>query len=168
MLALVRETEATPSAEHVAERAGVGLRTVFRHFTDMDSLYREMTVVIEAELRKVVMRPFKGETWRDRIVELVERRAPAFERIAPFRRAADAQRRQSNFLMSDQGRLAAVSREVLQRELPPEMTADSTKFETLDLLLSYEVWSRLRREQGLSVKRAKDVLEAAVRRQLGD
>lgn len=106
MLALVRETEATPSAEQVAERAGVGLRTVFRHFTDMDSLYREMMVVVEGELRKVVLRPFKGETWRERILELVERRAPAFERMAPFRRAADAQRRQSALLTNDQGRLA--------------------------------------------------------------
>jgi AcrR family transcriptional regulator len=168
MLALVRENETTPSAEQVAERAGVGLRTVFRHFTDMDSLYREMMVVIEAELHKVVTRPFKGETWRERIIELIERRAPAFERIGPFRRAADAQRRQSPLLTNDQGRLAAVSREVLKRELPPEAGAGSIKFETLDLLLSYEAWSRLRREQGLSIKRAKEVLEAAVRRQLDD
>lgn len=168
MLALVRETEATPSAEQVAERAGVGLRTVFRHFTDMDSLYREMMVVVEGELRKVVLRPFKGETWRERILELVERRAPAFERMAPFRRAADAQRRQSVLLMNDQGRLAAVSREVLKRELPPEVVEDPIKFETLDLLLSYEAWSRLRREQGLTVKRAKEVLETAVRKHLED
>ena len=39
-------------------------------------------------------------------------------------------------------------------------------FEALDLLLSYEAWSRLRHDQGLSVKRAKETLEAAVRRLL--
>jgi hypothetical protein len=38
--------------------------------------------------------------------------------------------------------------------------------EVLDLLLGFESWSRLRREQGLSSKRARETLEAAVRRLL--
>jgi len=33
-------------------------------------------------------------------------------------------------------------------------------------LLSYEVWSRLRREQNLTPRRARSVLEAAVRQAL--
>lgn len=57
---------------------------------------------------------------------------------------------------------------MLKRELPPEVVQDPIKFEALDLLLSYEAWSRLRREQGLTVKRAKEVLEAAVRKHLED
>ncbi|MFM8818949.1 MAG: TetR/AcrR family transcriptional regulator, partial [Phenylobacterium sp.] len=38
MLDLAREGEVAPGAERVAARAEVGLRTVFRHFRDMDSL----------------------------------------------------------------------------------------------------------------------------------
>jgi len=40
---LIGEGNMTPSAVGVAERANVGLRTVFRHFEDMDSIYDEMT-----------------------------------------------------------------------------------------------------------------------------
>src|SRR5947209_16703757 len=58
MLEIVHAGEVSPSAEQVAARADVGLRTVFRHFRDMDSLYREMTVAIEAELMTVVATPF--------------------------------------------------------------------------------------------------------------
>jgi hypothetical protein len=54
-------------------------------------------------------------------------------------------------------------REILERELPPEVARDAMKLEALDLLLSYEAWARLRREQGLSVDRAKAVLESAAR-----
>jgi hypothetical protein len=43
---------------------------------------------------------------------------------------------------------------------------DQLKVEILDLLLGFEAWSRLRREQGLTPKRAREVLEAAVRRLL--
>ena len=42
MIELVREGCVAPTAEQVALRADVGLRTVFRHFDDMESLYREI------------------------------------------------------------------------------------------------------------------------------
>jgi hypothetical protein len=38
----------------------------------------------------------------------------------------------------------------------------------LDLLLSFEAWSRLRREQGLEIAQAVEVLRAAVRRTIED
>jgi AcrR family transcriptional regulator len=166
MLELMHEGALAPGAEQVADRAQVGLRTVFRHFNDMESLYREMAYVIEAELRKVAGRPFKAPPGPGRIVELVERRTPAYEQIAPVRRAADAQRHGSPFLAAQHARLAAESREIVKRELPSELAADPSKLEMLDLLLSYEAWDRLRRDQGLSARRAREVLEAGVRRVL--
>ena len=88
MLEIIHSGEVAPSAEQVAQRADVGLRTVFRHFQDMDSLYREMSVVIEGELRAVVGTPFRSPDWRERVVELIDRRAWAFEKIGPFLRAS--------------------------------------------------------------------------------
>ena len=43
MFELLREDDMTPTALAVAERAGVGLRTVFRHFEDMESIFEDMT-----------------------------------------------------------------------------------------------------------------------------
>ena len=43
MIELIGEGHITPGAEDVAARAGVGLRTVFRHFNDMESLYAALT-----------------------------------------------------------------------------------------------------------------------------
>jgi AcrR family transcriptional regulator len=167
MLEIIQGGDLSPSAEQVASRADVGLRTVFRHFQDMDSLYREMSVAIEGELRAVVDRPFRSEDWRERVVELIYRRSEVFERIGPFKRASDAFRHRSKFLEGDGARLTAALREILTRELPADVVRDGPKLEILDLLLSYESWARLRREQGLSVKRAHEALEAAVRRLIG-
>lgn len=44
LLDLVAGVVVTPSAEAVAARAGVGLRTVFRHFRDMESLSAVLSV----------------------------------------------------------------------------------------------------------------------------
>ena len=162
MLELVHAGETSPAAELVADRAKVGLRTVFRHFNDMDSLYREMSAVIEAELRGIIAQPFKAKDWQGRVLELVQRRASVYERIAPFRRAADVHRLRSNVLEADHARFAALAREILRREMPAEAARDKARFEALDMLLSFEAWVRLRRDQGLSAKRTVETLERAV------
>lgn len=167
MLDIIREgdgSDGAPGAEQVAERADVGLRTVFRHFKDMDSLYREMSAQIEAELRAVVDQPFVAQDWRGRVLEMVTRRSVGFERIGPFKRAAETVRHRSRFLEDDSMRLVEGLRERLLGELPKDLADDPLKLEALDLLMSWEAWSRLRREQGLTVERARAVLDNAVRR----
>jgi len=166
MLDLVREGEVSPGAETVAARAEVGLRTVFRHFKDMDSLYGEMSHAMEVEVRKVAAQPLRGDTAHDRVLELIERRSTAFEKIAPFKHAADAHRHYSKVLQAGHTRLVNESREILRRLAPAEVSADPLKLEALDLLLSFEAWSRLRREQGLSIEKTRDVLALAVQRVL--
>ncbi|KCZ53122.1 TetR/AcrR family transcriptional regulator [Hyphomonas pacifica] len=49
MFALIQEGDISPSAAGVTERSGVGLRTVFRYFEDMDSLYGETSEIVTAE-----------------------------------------------------------------------------------------------------------------------
>lgn len=168
MLELVHAGNPAPSAEAVAARAEVGLRTVFRHFADMESLYREMSARIEAELTAMIEKPFEGATWRDRVVELVRRRAAVYERIAPFKRASEVHLHQSPFLQADHARMADGARRILRDQLPAAVARDVGTFETLDLLLSFEAWNRLRTDQGLNERRARALLEAAVRRCLGE
>jgi AcrR family transcriptional regulator len=165
MLGLILEGEYTPNAEQVAARAEVSLRTVFRHFEDMDRLYREMTSPLESELRQLAQKPLAANHWKGRILELVDRRSKAFEKLAPYRRAANAHRHRSEQLAEDGRRFAIVLREILQHNLPDEFHGTDL-LETLDALMSIETWLRLREEQGLSPTRAQQVLESAVRRLL--
>ncbi|MFX8766596.1 hypothetical protein ABTM49_20670, partial [Acinetobacter baumannii] len=81
-------------------------------------------------LREIAGRPFRSEDWRDRLMELVERRCEAFDRIAPFRRAAEAQRHRSEFLEQSSQRLATASRVILESVLP-EAAHRSDAFEAI-------------------------------------
>jgi AcrR family transcriptional regulator len=168
MLELVREGGVSPSAELVAARADVGLRTVFRHFKDLESLYAEMSAAIEAELMALVHTPFKGATWRERVLELVERRGGAYEKIGPFKRASEAHRHQSPSLALHNANMVRISREILRQQLPPEVAKDRVRFEAIDLLLSFEAWSRLRRDQALTPRRATETLQAVIANLLKD
>lgn len=162
MLDLVREGHVSPSAELVAVRADVGLRTVFRHFKDLDSLYREMSGVIEAELLALAETPFRSSGWRERVLELVERRGWAYERIAPFKRASEVHRHQSPALAEDNAKFVAGAREILRRELPSALSGDRDLFEAIDLLLSFDAWRRLRHDQALSQAATTDVLKRMI------
>lgn len=162
MLDLVREGDISPSAELVATRADVGLRTVFRHFKDLESLYLEMSAVIEAELMSLVHTPFKGATWRDRVLELVERRGWAYERIAPFKHASEVHRHQSPTLALDNAKFVAGARDILRRELPASLAGDRDLFEAIDLLLSFDAWRRLRQDQQLGPRDATEVLQTSI------
>lgn len=164
MLELIQAGEMSPGAEAVAARADVGLRTVFRHFKDMESLYSEMSEAISAELRVVAETPFEAHDWKGRVVELVARRSYGFEKIAPFRWASDALRHGSKVMQADHTRFVAGQREIVRRQLPPEIAANTALLEALDLLLSFETWSRLRREQKLDRRQVREVLEGLVRR----
>ena len=166
LVALVREDNFTPGAEEVAIRADVSLRTVFRHFEDMDRLYAQIGDPIEAELMKIAERPFIATDWRGQVVELVGRRSTGFEAIAPLRRAADMHRHQSALLADVGVRFATVLRVILNRIVPAQLAA-TPLIEALDVLLSFETWDRLRRVQGLSSERAREVLETTVRTLVG-
>ena len=168
MLDIVREGDLAPSAEAVAARADVGLRTVFRHFQDMDSLYGEMFATTLGELADLMSQPFRSLTWRGRILELVGRRAIGFERIVAFQRAGAVTRHRSKLLAARHATVVRISREIIVRQLPPEVAGDHPLVEGLDLLLSIESWARLRFEQGLTPKAAREAVERAVRKLIGE
>ncbi|MCZ8370188.1 MAG: hypothetical protein O9293_09530 [Porphyrobacter sp.] len=88
MIDLVAGGEVAPTAAQVAEAGGMGLRSVFRHFEDMDALYREMTEAIEVEVLPLMLRSLEGASWKERLLTLAERRARIFETIMPFRISA--------------------------------------------------------------------------------
>ena len=87
MVELVGEGDLQPTGQQVADRAGVGLRTVFRHFEDMETLFSELRERIEKELRPEIERPPVEGSFEERLQTFVRLRARAFERIGPFQRS---------------------------------------------------------------------------------
>jgi AcrR family transcriptional regulator len=162
MLELVAQGHLEPSADQIAEIAKVGRRSVFRHFKDMDSLYREMISGISSSLASVPDQPFQAQEWRGRVLELVDRRAVVFERLKPFMLSAQVHMHRSPALKAAHVQFVRQTRELLVKHLPKEVMRDTTMVEALDLLLSFATWWRLRDVQGLSVAKAKLVLKRAL------
>jgi hypothetical protein len=128
----------------------------------MESLYREMWVRLESEFMEAAKTPFRSSDWRGQLAEMIERRIGVFERIAPYRRAADAHRHHSPSLQADSKWMNDFLRLRLQQVLPPEIAEDKLRLDTLDMLLSFETWRRLRTDQKLPLRRAREIIDYLV------
>jgi AcrR family transcriptional regulator len=162
LLELVEQGDPNPSAARVAVTAGVGLRTVFRHFDDMDALYQQMAWAIEAKVLPLALLPFHATDWRDQIRELVVRRATVFEAIMPFRISSSVKRFQSSFLMQDYRRMQQVEMASIDAILPPDIRANRTYAGALCVPLSFQCWRLLRDDQGLDFDEARAIVTQLV------
>ena len=159
MFELVREGDFDPSVARIAEQAGVGLRTVFRHFDDVDSLYREMSDQMEARILPEIEKPLNATTWPERVKELMARRIRIFEDVMPIRICAGARRYRSEVLMDNHKRFVTQETIGLGLALPDEILAKEPLVAAFDIAMSFDTWRRLRQDQRFSRARATAAVE---------
>ena len=157
---LVRDGDVSPGAARVAETAGVGLRTVFRHFDEMDTLYRAMAEAIERQIMPLMLKPFDATEWRDRLRELTDRRIEIYETIMPYRISSSIKRFQSAFLMQGYQRQLELERSSLHAILPQTVIDDAPTASAIEVAVSFQSWRRLRHDQGLAVGPARAAIFA--------
>jgi AcrR family transcriptional regulator len=167
LLDLIRAGNLSPTSEDVAQYAGVGHRTVFRHFQDMESLFAEMNAKVRALAQPVLTENSCEGPLAQRIEQLVTARAATFEQITAYYLSGETRLHASPTLQRARAQFAAQQRRQLVACLPevgerPEVAA------SIDLLTSMDGWVRLRRTQGLSANQSKLTIVAAVSRLLCD
>jgi len=158
MFALLRDGDMSPSAGAIAERAGVGLRTVFRHFEDMDGIHIEMTQQVHAVIEPKLAAPLTSDGWKNQVLEMAERRADIYETVFPVKVSLSLRRFQSAFLQARYQSDLKLMRSSLKSILPAQVAADKQLFAALELTLGFSTWRRLRQDQNLSAKTATAVL----------
>ena len=162
MLDLIGEGIASPTAQQVALRADVGVRTVFRHFSDMDTLFSKMNERLTDEVDALFVGDVQTGSLAERIDRLIDHRLQIFERLAPYLRSSAIQRARSSFLESQHDRNVRTFRQDLRRWLPELESAPAEVGEGLEMLLSFEAFDRLRSDQRLGMRRAEATIRTCV------
>jgi len=162
MLELIGEGSLSPTAQQVAERADVGVRTVFRHFSDMETLFATMNEQLSAEVGTLFVETNQTGSFLERVDALIDRRVAIFGKLAPYVRSSTLQRWRSAFLQEEHERTTRVLRRDLRRWLPELESVPSEVADALEMILSFEAWNRLRIEQKLGLRRATGVMRVAV------
>ena len=162
MLELVREGRIAPTAEEVARRAQVGLRTIFRRFKDMESLYAEMAGAIDERIASISDEFVGRGDWLANLSQMVDRRLQAYEVIMPYRVAAEALKFQSTILLTKHMKFVREERQRLLGLMPEALLDDRVLTEGLEAALSFDMWNQLRNDQRLNASEASDVVKRIV------
>lgn len=157
-ISLMNEDIQAATAQQIAERADVGIRTLFRHFSDMEALYQAVDDEIRADYEALFIGVERDGTLDERIQKMVERRAAAYEATNKMCLATKSQLWRSEVLRKSYARNQRGLRKDLESWLPELLTDDPETREAANAVASFDMWHRLREDQGLSQNRSIAVI----------
>lgn len=156
--ALLEEGVLVPTAQQISERAGVGLRSFFRHFDDMEAFF----LLIHEQRREVSSAHFasgpRDGTVKQRIAYAVTNHADGFESDKNIILSTTALAWRFDVLRTNYGRCQRHLRKDLDARLPELGQLSRSQREAVDAIISFEMWHRLRHHQGLSIAASTTVI----------
>jgi TetR/AcrR family transcriptional regulator of autoinduction and epiphytic fitness len=167
LLALLGEGQLQPTAERIAERAGVSERSVFQHFADREALYQAVALQQYERILPTLEAIDVSLPLPERIDAFVAQRTRLLETVTPVRRAALLLEPESEVVS---GWLDGARRQKA-RELERVFRAELDHLEQPErgVLLSalvaasaWTAWEGLRAHQRLSAERSRAAMRTTL------
>lgn len=149
-LGLQEEGVLVPTAQQISDRAGVGIRSFFRHFEDMESLFEAADDQVRDSYEALFLGGDRAGTLAKRLDHAVERHADAYESVSNMVLGTQAQLWRYAILRKNYARNQRGLRKDLDDWLPELKSVSREGREAIDAISSFEMWHRLRSSQGLS------------------
>jgi TetR/AcrR family transcriptional regulator, regulator of autoinduction and epiphytic fitness len=175
---LLHEGADPPRMEQIAERAGVGTRTVYNQFRDLEGLRTEVGSQLFREWAVYALGEVPaGAPRRERLRIFLDARTRFLVVLAPYARTVQGYHQSSPVLRRQRDQLVAISRREIKLVFAPELARHSGRARTrllnaLHAASSWPAWYVLRDELGLAVPEAtavmKQTLEALLQADLAE
>lgn len=166
LLDLIAGGDIAPTAQRIADRAGVSVRSVYQHFADVEGLYADAAERTYDWARDTAKDIDPGLPLAQRVDAFVDNRAATLESLLPFHRSVRLMEPSS-----DRVRNARIAMEKWEKDRVAKVFAAELKaLETarrsavhgaVDVLSSTDSWDHLRRG-GQSARAARQVMRAGV------
>ena len=161
-LALMEEGTLVPTAQQVADRAGVVIRSFFRHFADMDSLF----LAVDASLLDSYEALFKVDDRTgplgQRATRAIDLYGNAFDRLSQIVLCTKALLWRFPKLRENYAWHQKRLRKELELWLPEVAELSTDRRDAVHAVASFEMWNRLREHQGLSQKASGEIVARLV------
>ncbi len=167
LLALQEEGDLEPTAQRVAARAGVALRTVFGHFSDMETLWAEAGKRELDKLGALAEPVDPALPLEERIAQFCASRSRVLEALLPVMRAARLREPTSPQLLRNRELFIKAGDAEVREVFAPELAAlePDARLRCLDALYlasSDPAWEALRHDRGLTPTGATAVMQRLV------
>ena len=161
-LSLQEEGVLVPTAQQISDRAGVLIRSFFRHFDDMETLFKAADDQLRDSYEALFIGGDRQGSLSERVHHAVERRSAAFEQLTNLFLGTKAQLWRYDMLRNNYARNQKGLRKDLEAWLPELNSLPDVECESVHAIASFEMWNRLRSEQGLSEKASISVIQSTL------
>ena len=165
-LSLQEEGVLVPTAQQISDRAGVLIRSFFRHFDDMETLFKAADDQLRDSYEALFIGGDRDGFLEERVNRAVERRSAAFEKLKNLMLGTKAQLWRYEMLRKSYARNQKGLKKDLEAWLPELKDLPEVECESVHAIASFEMWNRLRSEQGLSEKASISVVQSTLIRLL--
>lgn len=154
LLVLVKKGILEPTAQQIADEAGISIRTVFRQIEDMETLLSKMNEKIELSNREMIdnFKP-KGDL-SERINGLINLEAKVFEDNLEYIKSTLSLKFKYKVLQSNYQKVQKDLKIILYKWLPEVNNLDNSYQTLLNSINSTGYWVELRETQMLSLDEA--------------
>ncbi len=166
MVDLINAGHMIPTAQQVADKAGVAIRTVFRHFSEMEKLYAEIDETMRPWYTELFSQSDRSGTLDERVTHAVESHAAAYTELAGVMRAVQLLMWRSPQVKQNYLEGAQRIRKDMDVWLP-ELAGVTTEIrEAVDAITSFDFWERLTVHQKMSKRASIQLIANLVLSQL--
>lgn len=166
MMILIKKGILEPTAQQVADEAGLGIRTVFRIVKDKETLFSRMDEKVR-ESNQMLYQASPSGSLKDRIEGLMQIESKGYEVNIEFIKATLANKWKYKTLEENYKKNQLLLKKLMFAWLPEISQLDSNLQEFLTAINSPNFWIELRENQTLSVEKAKKIKEAEFKKALG-
>ena len=159
-LTLLENGNLSPTAKQIAEEAGVGLRSFFRHFEDMDALLEAVDQQARQHYEHLFLLPKPDGDIETRLSDYIDVLSNAFERLKRPMLSTQFQMWQSKALQKNWARNQRRLRNHLEKWVPELLALPQAHREAVHAAASFDMWHRLRHHQSLSISDAREAMLA--------
>lgn len=172
LLELYREGDLAPSADHIASRAGISARSLFRYFDDVDALVRAAIARQQEHLAPLyALDTSPDRPLAERVDRFVAARVRLLEGMGEVGRVARALAHRQPLILAELARIRGVLRRQLTTLFAPELDAlpppaRRATVADADVVASWESFDLMRNDQELGRDAAIAAMHAALLRLL--
>ncbi len=159
---LLGEGHLVPTAQMISDKAGVPIRTFFRHYPDMESLFYAVDESLKPKYERIFEETVSAGTLSERIESAVELHARSFEENKALLKSTQAQLWRYQAIQDNYARVNRGLRKDLDKRIPELKEIDRDAREIIDGLASIEMWVRLRDHQKLSKARSTRIIQQSI------
>ncbi|MFQ3257379.1 MAG: AcrR family transcriptional regulator [Porticoccaceae bacterium] len=163
IIELIDEGFLIPTAQQVAQRADVGIRSVFRHFDDMEDMFKTANEIIFQDTRPLFVGGDRSGTLETRVSNATEQITAGYSSVKNFMLSGRIRRWNTPVILKNY----TLNRKRLQKELedwiPEILELTEANKQCAYALASFDFWFRLHEDQEVSQADCVDIISRQLR-----